>query len=141
MIYAVEKVVVFEKLTGRVVSSGTTQMPERMVTDTLDVLLGASAVPNESYVQDGVVVPVIPKPSEFHVFDWNRKTWQVDTALAASLVRSKRSRLIQDSDWTQGRDISEWVAALWAPYRQSLRDVTTQRGFPLEVIWPIAPSN
>lgn len=34
------------------------------------------------------------------------------------------------------RDGGRW---LWATYRQALRDITAQTGFPFEVVWPVAP--
>jgi metal-sulfur cluster biosynthetic enzyme len=54
-------------------------------------------------------------------------------------VRAQRLYLLQESDWTQFRDIPEEVSQLWAPYRQALRDVTAQPGFPFEVQWPQKP--
>lgn len=60
--------------------------------------------------------------------------------LACADVRAKRGDLLRDSDWTQGRDIPDAVAAPWAAYRQQLRDVTSQAGFPFDVEWPVPPS-
>ena len=57
----------------------------------------------------------------------------------ASSVRSKRSHLLYISDWTQGKDISDEVSLAWQPYRQALRDITEQEGFPLNVVWPTQP--
>lgn len=54
-------------------------------------------------------------------------------------VRAQRLYLLQESDWTQFRDIPEEVSQLWAPYRQALRDITLQPGFPFEVTWPTKP--
>jgi hypothetical protein len=58
------------------------------------------------------------------------------TALAANSVRVQRDLLIAASDWTQCADISQATKDKWAPYRQALRDVPQQTGFPFEVIWP-----
>ena len=55
-------------------------------------------------------------------------------------VRDIRDKLLQACDWTQGRDIPEEVSVLWQPYRQQLRDVTEQTGFPFNVDWPVAPA-
>ena len=54
-------------------------------------------------------------------------------------VRAERNRRLADTDWTQGRDTPEATAAKWAPYRQALRDVPEQEGFPLFVEWPDKP--
>ena len=54
-------------------------------------------------------------------------------------VRVARNQLLKGSDWTQGKDIPNNISSAWAPYRQALRDITTQEGFPLAVTWPTAP--
>lgn len=53
-------------------------------------------------------------------------------------VRSDRNRRLSESDWTQLADSTADKAA-WATYRQALRDVPTQAGFPWTVNWPVAP--
>ena len=53
----------------------------------------------------------------------------------AKSVRTTRDEKLKDSDWTQISD-STADKATWATYRQALRDVPTQSGFPWEVIWP-----
>ena len=62
---------------------------------------------------------------------------QYDDSVAAS-IRSQRDSLLAASDWTQVPDAPVDQAA-WAVYRQALRDITTQAGFPHEVIWPVKP--
>jgi len=54
-------------------------------------------------------------------------------------VREKRDRLIAETDWTQAADIPQATKGKWMPYRQALRDVPEQTGFPFEVAWPIKP--
>lgn len=61
----------------------------------------------------------------------------MDAEQAAS-VRSSRSDKLKDSDWTQVEDAPVDKAA-WATYRQELRDITTQAGFPWTVVWPTQP--
>jgi hypothetical protein len=61
-----------------------------------------------------------------------------DTANKSVEVRGKRNELLTESDWTQLPD-SPVDRALWASYRQSLRDVTLQAGFPWNVTWPAKP--
>lgn len=53
-------------------------------------------------------------------------------------VRAERNRLIAESDWTQVADAPVDKAA-WAAYRQVLRNITSQPGFPFEVQWPDTP--
>lgn len=53
-------------------------------------------------------------------------------------ARKERNRLLAASDWTQIADAPVDHAA-WAVYRQALRDVPEQAGFPENVIWPTKP--
>jgi hypothetical protein len=47
--------------------------------------------------------------------------------------------LLAQSDWTQSKDISNTVSSAWTTYRQALRDITQQQGFPNVVVWPERP--
>jgi hypothetical protein len=61
----------------------------------------------------------------------------------AAEVRAERNRLLAESDWTQLPDaraaMGEAKAAEWDAYRQALRDVPEQEGFPENVVWPEKP--
>jgi hypothetical protein len=56
----------------------------------------------------------------------------------AKSVRQQRGDKLKDSDWTQVADAPVDQAA-WATYRQALRDVTGQEGFPWTITWPTQP--
>jgi len=56
----------------------------------------------------------------------------------ATSVREQRSAKLAESDWTQLTD-APINSALWAVYRQQLRDVPSQVGFPWEINWPTQP--
>lgn len=53
-------------------------------------------------------------------------------------VRAQRDYLLKDSDWTQLPDAPVDQTA-WATYRQALRDITDQAGFPETIDWPTQP--
>ena len=53
-------------------------------------------------------------------------------------VRRKRDSLLKQSDWTQLPDAPVDKTA-WATYRQALRDLPQQSGFPDNVTWPEEP--
>lgn len=57
-------------------------------------------------------------------------------------VNQHRMRLLSETDWTQLPDVqmSEEKKAAWTAYRQALRDVTKQPGFPFNVEWPAPPA-
>ena len=61
-----------------------------------------------------------------------------DAEQAAS-VRAQRTQLLKDCDWTQIADSTADKTA-WATYRQALRDITGQAGFPWTITWPNDPN-
>ena len=63
----------------------------------------------------------------------------IDTQQANN-VRQQRDQLLLASDWTQTKDSPDAVDVLWQPYRQLLRDITLQDGFPHNVIFPDKPA-
>jgi hypothetical protein len=56
----------------------------------------------------------------------------------AYAVRSERDSLLAKSDWIVVKSYEHGVLVpeAWASYRQALRDITNQPGFPFEVTWP-----
>jgi hypothetical protein len=58
-----------------------------------------------------------------------------------SSKRAERNILLLESDWTQLPDVPEETKQLWATYRQALRDITEQSGYPTDIQWPIPPNN
>ena len=53
-------------------------------------------------------------------------------------IRIQRNELLTECDWTQLSDISTEIKEAWAPYRQALRNITTQPN-PFSIIWPVKP--
>lgn len=58
---------------------------------------------------------------------------------AAAGARERRNILLTESDWTQLPD-SPVDTASWGIYRQALRDISSQEGFPFNINWPEKPS-
>ena len=60
--------------------------------------------------------------------------------VAATRIRSVRTKLLTDSDWTQLADALVDSTA-WATYRQALRDITGHANFPYLTVadWPVKP--
>jgi Phage tail assembly chaperone protein len=54
-------------------------------------------------------------------------------------IRDQRNALLAQSDWTQLTDSPETNKPAWAVYRQELRDVSKQSGYPFNVVWPNPP--
>lgn len=79
---------------------------------------------------------------------WHQ-TWAVTKAspeeiksrldLMARQAKRERDMRLQGCDWTQLPD-ARTNKELWAKYRQLLRDLTLQDGFPHAIQWPVEPS-
>jgi len=63
--------------------------------------------------------------------------------LLATEARGRRNAALERTDWTEGpgarRRMGEAAAAAWDEYRDELRDVPQQGGFPLAIVWPNGP--
>tara|TARA_R110000822_G_scaffold3404_2_gene15049 strand:- start:25 stop:459 length:435 start_codon:yes stop_codon:yes gene_type:complete len=66
---------------------------------------------------------------------------QQEDVYAERNIRSRRDSLLQETDWIVIKSYERGanIPAEWELYRQALRDVTEQTGFPYEVTWPIKP--
>jgi len=62
---------------------------------------------------------------------------QMSEAEAAANIRGYRDSLLQETDWMALSDNT--MTPENAAYRQALRDITAQEGFPYEVVWPTKP--
>jgi hypothetical protein len=60
------------------------------------------------------------------------------TEAKATDVRAKRDSLLTASDWTQLSD-SPVDRLAWSFYRDLLRDIPNQEGFPWRIVWPDTP--
>lgn len=60
----------------------------------------------------------------------------------ASEVRVQRDKLLLETDWTQVLDapIDTDTREAYRAYRQALRDIPEQEGFPHSVVWPELPA-
>ncbi len=65
----------------------------------------------------------------------------IDDSEQRTQIRKERNQKLTECDWTQLDDtpLDNVAKAEWAAYRQALRDVPDQPGFPFNVIWPIQP--
>jgi hypothetical protein len=60
-------------------------------------------------------------------------------AQVAEAMREDRDKLLAASDWVVAfaYERGEAVSVEWVDYRQALRDVPLQEGFPFEIEWPV----
>lgn len=105
------------------------------------IISGSKRIDAIYYSDDNLVVDIPPKPNEYCVFDYTTKQW-VDPRTPETqwpIVRAERNQRLQATDWTQLADIPQETKALWEPYRQALRDVTSQPD-PFNIVWPTPPT-
>jgi len=139
--------------TGQVMYEGefrashpNTSFPPQLTAELLDsmgadvVLEGPQAQPTryQTAFRNGVEQVNGKWYTKYSVADMDQETKDALDAQQAALIRSQRTQKLAESDWTQVADAPVDKAA-WAVYRQGLRDVTAQTGFPWEVTWPAQP--
>ena len=90
-------------------------------------------------VVGGTITNSFPPSATGYVFDYVAQQWISDTTAQDQAARATRNRLLAETDWTQMPDVTLANKAAWAAYRQELRDITTQAGYPTEITWPIPP--
>jgi len=62
-------------------------------------------------------------------------------------IRTKRDSLLAESDWVTVKAVDQnaqdslgiQIPQVWLDYRQALRDITGQDGFPHTITWPTKP--
>ena len=67
----------------------------------------------------------------------DRIAYENSTEGKAEAARSKRDLLLAEVDWSAGTDVA--MSEEMAVYRQALRDVPQQAGFPESINWPTKP--
>lgn len=76
------------------------------------------------------------------VLNWSVRDYtQAELDGIEEMARMDRNRLLAECDWTQIEDapLTLEQKAAWSEYRQELRDISDQVGFPYDINWPIAP--
>lgn len=76
--------------------------------------------------------------TKYSVADMDADAIAAKDAEQAKNVRNQRTEKLAATDWTQLTD-APINSSVWASYRQKLRDITAQAGFPWEINWPEAP--
>jgi hypothetical protein len=83
------------------------------------------------YILDGWVYTI-------EVQEMTEEEKQAVTDSEAANIRAVRNRMLSETDWTQIDD-SPVDKLIWKTYRQELRDISGQEGFPWAVEWPTVP--
>lgn len=128
---------------GRILRSGSAE--EQFV----DIQAGENetvhieSVPALATHFDGSKFSISPdKPSEYHKWSDEDHCWIITAegiGAYAQDAREKRGDMLLASDWTQLPDAPIQNKIAWTTYRQALRDITSQPGFPETISWPEKP--
>jgi len=104
------------------------------------VLEGAQASPTryQTAFRNGVEEIDGKWYTKYSVANMDDEAKTAKDAEQAKSVRTTRDEKLKDSDWTQVAD-APVDKTVWATYRQELRDLTKQSGFPWEVTYPTQP--
>lgn len=81
-------------------------------------------------------LPTVDRLGGELVFESKLPKAGVDNRVAAL---TRRQQLLESSDWTQLPDVPMATRSAWSDYRQALRDITDQVGFPQSINWPVRP--
>tara|TARA_R110000787_G_C13320102_1_gene436370 strand:- start:31 stop:423 length:393 start_codon:yes stop_codon:yes gene_type:complete len=91
-----------------------------------------------------------PTITDSQIAKWNGSGWVIknipvvepepepEPLSQAETVRAKRDAILMACDWRASSDVT--LSSQWRTYRQSLRDISAQSGFPESVTWPTEPS-
>lgn len=127
-----------------------TSFPAYFTSDTVEPLgYGIYDFSNQPELQRyQKAVETSPVRNEYGIW---RQAWQVvdmsaeektqTDANKEAQVRGERNFKLAKSDWSQLPDapLTDAQKLQWQTYRQALRDVTSQTGFPWDVQWPAQP--
>ena len=99
---------------------------------------------------NGITVSVPLDPANSHYAEIMRQVEAGELVIepytpppvTAEQVRAERDQKLKQSDWMTIRqaETGEAIPQEWLDYRQALRDITTQDGFPENVVWPTEPT-
>jgi len=114
-------------------------------------------IPDELLASYGVYTYTRPKPDEYDNLAWRliddefvnvNGAWMLPYKLEAlpledaqRNIRSRRDSLLAECDWVviMHTEKGTNIQMEWEVYRQALRDITGQAGFPFSVTWPTKP--
>ena len=73
---------------------------------------------------------------------YNGEVTVEDVPMTADEARYQRNKLLEESDWTQVLDapIDATTREAYRVYRQALRGIPEQEGFPGTITWPELPA-
>ena len=118
---------------------GDTQYPPLWFNDPLErAKVGMIEVPDPVRPDDNLFTSVENPDGSWTATPRTADDLAARLAQQAAAVRADRNARLAATDWTQIADSTADKPA-WSTYRQTLRDITAQAGFPQNVSWPQKP--
>ena len=93
-------------------------------------------------VSTGEIVQIPYTTEEQAEYDTKKATWDAgENNRKAAEVRAERSIKLAQTDWIviKNLELNANIPGAWEVYRQALRDIPAQAGFPWTITWPDAP--
>jgi len=132
---------IFNTTTGEILRVINTNQIESQIKDN-ESFIDGEFLDDLYYIEYNQPVLIPPKPNDYSVFNFETKQWVIVESKAIADVSSKRNKLLYQTDWTQipNGPLTVQQQNSWAIYRQQLRDISTQSGYPYNVVWPTPPN-
>ena len=133
---------IYNTTTGQIIQSGFCLDVSIQIIPDGCALLEIESDPLNQYIDNGQLINIPIRPSFEHEFDYLSKSWVLDINLLKQNIVNQRNNLLFKSDWTQlpNSPLNQQKQGQWAIYRQFLRDIPAQSGYPTNVTWPTAPT-
>jgi len=91
-------------------------------------------------VSTGEIVQIPYTTEEQAEYDTKKAAWDAGANDRKAIeVRAERNAKLAATDWTQNADAPQAIKDSYITYRQALRDLPAQSGFPNQVVWPESP--
>ncbi len=114
-------------------------------------LFGELKSADHYYIKDSQIKLKSEQPDELFEFNEVTEQWEYSESLynlkveiAQEIALQRRLDLLKESDWTDTVSAVERLGQSkyqeWQTYRQALRDIPEQTGFPLNVVYPTPPN-
>jgi len=87
--------------------------------------------------QNGEIINLIVAEEAFMVENFSSGGFSYQKVESATEIRKNRNELLSETDWWALSDNTMTQSQI--DYRQALRDITDQAGFPHDVTWPEKP--
>ena len=130
---------------GKYVQTGTTleEVKQSDIPQGCQVYYGPVNIMNQYHdINSNIPVTMPNSPGDNYIFNYTSKSWELDLVQADLAAKYKRDQLLLESDWTDTVSAQIRLGALydtWQIYRQALRDITNQAGYPANILWPTKP--